>query len=113
MSRLHSLLPIVALVTALGAWSGQRERVFMLWVATSIPLLFLTGIPWPLQAVPLPLQWLSALLPTAPGIQALVAANQMGAGLAEVLPQLRHLWLLALAFMALAAWALRRAGRRP
>ena len=111
-----ALLPFVlatsALGVALGAWSGQRERVFMLWVATSIPLLFLTGIPWPLQAVPLPLQWLSALLPTAPGIQALVAANQMGAGLPEVLPQLQHLWLLAFAFMALAAWALQRAGRR-
>ena len=106
------VLAISALGIALGAWSRQRERVFMLWVATSIPLLFLSGIPWPVQAVPLPLQGLAAMLPTAPGIQALVAANQMGAGLAEVLPQLRQLWLLAFAYMALAGWALRCAGQR-
>lgn len=110
-----ALLPFVlatsALGVALGAWSRQRERVFMLWVATSIPLVFLSGIPWPVQAVPEPLQWLAAALPTAAGIQALVAANQMGATLAEVLPQVRHLWLLSAAFMALAAWALARAGK--
>jgi ABC-2 type transport system permease protein len=109
------LLPFVlataALGLALGAWSRQRERVFMLWVATSIPLLFLTGTPWPLQAVPEPLQWLAACLPNSAGVQALVAANQMGASLADVLPQLRHLWLLCGVFMLLAAWALASAGR--
>lgn len=110
-----ALLPFVlatsALGVALGAWSQQRERVFMLWVATSIPLFFLSGIPWPLQAIPEPLLWLAAALPTSAGIQALVAANQMGASLAEVLPQVRHLWLLSAVFMVLAAWALARAGR--
>jgi ABC-2 type transport system permease protein len=109
------LLPFVlatsALGLALGAWSRQRERVFMLWVATSIPLLFLTGTPWPLQAVPEPLLWLAACLPTSAGVQALVAANQMGASLADVLPQLRHLWLLCGVFMLLAAWALASAGK--
>jgi ABC-2 type transport system permease protein len=109
------LLPFVlatsALGVALGAWSRQRERVFMLWVATSIPLVFLSGIPWPLQAVPQPLQWLAAALPTSAGIQALVATNQMGAALADVLPQLRHLWLLAGAYLLLAAWALASAGQ--
>lgn len=109
------LLPFVlatsALGVALGAWSRQRERVFMLWVATSIPLFFLTGTPWPLQAVPEPLVWLAACLPTSAGVQALVAANQMGASLTEVLPQLRHLWLLCGLYMLLAAWALASAGR--
>lgn len=109
------LLPFVlgtaALGVALGAWSRQRERVFMVWVATSMPLLFLSGTPWPLQAVPEPLRWLAACLPTAAGIQGLVAANQMGASLIDVLPQLRHLWLLCGGYMLLAAWALTSAGR--
>jgi ABC-2 type transport system permease protein len=109
------LLPFVlatsALGVALGAWARQRERVFMLWVATSIPLLFLTGIPWPIQAVPEPLLWLAATLPTSAGVQALVAANQMGAMLADVLPQLRHLWLLCALYLVLAALALARAAK--
>ncbi len=106
------VLAVAALGLALGTWSRQRERVFMLAVATSIPLLFLTGIPWPLQAVPVPLQWLAALLPTTAGVQALVAVNQMGASLAEVLPQLRQLWALCGVYALLAAWALQRAGRQ-
>jgi ABC-2 type transport system permease protein len=103
------VLAVSALGVALGAWSRQRERVFTLWVATSIPLLFMTGITWPLQAVPEPLQWLAALLPSSAGINAIVAANQMGASVGEVLPQLSHLWILSAVYMLLAAWALRRA----
>lgn len=109
------LLPFVltssALGIAFGAWARQRESVFMLAVATSIPLLFLSGISWPLEAVPIPLQWLAAALPTSSGIQALVAVNQMGASLSEVLPQVRHLWLLSLVCMLLALWMLRRVAR--
>ena len=112
------VLAVAALGWALGTWSRQRERVFMPAVASSIPLLFLTGIPWPAQPVPVPvpvpLQWLAALLPTAAGVQALVAVNQMGASLAEVLPQLRQLWALCGVYVLLAAWALQqRAGHRP
>jgi ABC-2 type transport system permease protein len=105
-------LAVSALGVALGAWSRQRERVFTLWVATSIPLLFMTGMTWPLQAIPEPLQWLAALLPTSAGINALVAANQMGASVGEVLPQLGHLWVLSAVYMVLAVWALRRASKR-
>jgi ABC-2 type transport system permease protein len=109
------LLPFVltcsALGIALGAWARQREAVFMLAVATSIPLLFLSGISWPLEAVPEPLQWLASTLPTSAGIQALVAVNQMGASLAEVLPQLSHLWLLSFIWMGVAVWMLKRAAQ--
>lgn len=42
---------------------------------------------------------------------ALVQANQMGASLTDVLPQLRHLCLLCAGYLLLAAWALNRAGR--
>lgn len=104
------VLAVSALGVALGAWSRQRERVFTLWVATSIPLLFLSGITWPIQAVPEPLQWLAAMLPTSAGINALVAANQMGASFSEVLPQVRHLWILSAVYMLLAAWAIKYAG---
>ncbi|WP_295756251.1 ABC transporter permease [Undibacterium sp.] len=110
------LLPFVltcsALGIALGAWARQREAVFMLAVATSIPLLFLSGTSWPLEAVPLPLQWLASTLPTSAGIQALVAVNQMGASLAEVLPQLSHLWLLSFIWMGVAVWMLKRAAQK-
>jgi ABC-2 type transport system permease protein len=106
------VLAVSALGVALGAWSRQRERIFTIWVATSIPLLFMTGMTWPIQAIPEPLQWLAALLPTSAGINALVAANQMGASFSEVLPQLRHLWILTAVYMLLAVWALKFASKR-
>ena len=71
---------------------------------TTLPMFFLSGFTWP--SPPLPLHWLAQLLPTTPGIAALVGVNQMGASLTEVRGALGHLALLALVYGLLAAWRL-------
>ena len=87
-----------------GSFFRTRERSMQLLAVTTLPMFFLSGFTWP--SPPLPLHLLAQLLPTTPGIAALVGVNQMGASLAEVRAPLRHLALLALGYGVLAWWRL-------
>lgn len=101
-------------VAALGIYMGlffrTRERSVQLLVASSMPVLFLAGLAWPAQALPLPLQALRWLLPSTAAIQGFIATNQMGASLAEVRQEVLVLAALTLAFIGL---GLRKWRRRP
>jgi ABC-2 type transport system permease protein len=88
----------------IGSFFRTRERSVQLLAVTTLPMFFLSGFTWP--APPLPLHWLAQLLPTTPGIAALVGVNQMGASLVEVRSSLWHLALLALGYGVLAFWRL-------
>ena len=68
----------------LGMLFRTRERGTQLMIATSMPILFLAGLTWPVSSMPVVLQWLRWLLPSTAGIQGFVALNQMGASLYEI-----------------------------
>ena len=81
----------------------HREQSMILWVFTSVPFLFLSGLSWPWSAIPAPLKALAYLLPSTPGIQAFISINSMGAQIHEVLPQYTALWIQALVYFLLAS----------
>ena len=92
-------------VAALGMYMGlffrTRERSVQLLIATSMPIVFLSGLTWPASALPEALQALRWLLPSTAGIQGLIATNQMGASVHEVRTELAALTALALVFAGL------------
>ena len=90
----------------------HREKAMLLWVFTSIPFLFLTGLSWPLTAIPGPLRALGYLIPSTAGVQAFVAVSSMGARLPDILPQYITLWGQALVYFLLTSWAYSRLLRR-
>ncbi len=71
----------------------HRESCLMIYVFTSIPLLFISGISWPGAAIPEFWKIFSCLFPSTFGINGFVRINSMGATLHEVLPEYRALWL--------------------
>lgn len=84
----------------LGWWLAERERAMQVVLFTSLPLAFLGGFTWPVQALPQLLQWLRWLSPSTAGIQASLQLNQMAAPLQAVA------WPLAwLGGMAVVTWA--------
>ena len=101
---------VVGCACLLGWWLADRERALQVVLFSSIPLAFLGGFTWPVEALPEPLQWLRWLSPSTAAIQASLRLNQAGAPIAAVLPHLAWLGLLALASWA-AVLALGR-GRR-
>lgn len=110
-------LMVAILVFAMGTAAGAlllasffktRERPIQLWVTTSIPIFFLSGLSWPPEATPSWLVWFSKLFPTTPGIRMMSSLNQMGASLPDVQADLINLLLLTLIYGGIAAYRFTR-----
>lgn len=71
----------------------HREACMMIYVFTSVPLLFISGVSWPGSAIPKFWRVISWLFPSTFGINGYIAINSMGATLDQVLPEFRALWI--------------------
>lgn len=71
----------------------HREACMMIYVFTSVPLLFISGVSWPGSAIPEFWRVISWLFPSTFGINGYIAINSMGATLDQVLPEFRALWI--------------------
>lgn len=71
----------------------NRETCMLLFVFTSVPLLFLSSISWPGSAMPSFWRYFSYLFPSTFGINGYVRINSMGATLNEVAFEYRALWM--------------------
>ncbi len=80
-----------------------RENVLLLVVFTSVPFLFLSGISWPLSAIPAFWQGFGALIPSTFAVRAYVRIATMGATAADVMPEFRALWIQAAAYFVAAS----------
>lgn len=73
----------------------NRETCMLLFVFTSVPLLFLSGISWPGAAMPAFWKYFSYIFPSTFGINGYVRINSMGATLQQVAFEYRALWIQA------------------
>lgn len=80
----------------------ERESVFVLWVITSLAFLFLSGLTWPRYAMSPLWYWLGNLVPATWGVEGFIRMNSNGASLSQVSNDYIALWILAVAYMALA-----------
>ena len=71
----------------------NRETCMLLFVFTSVPLLFLSGISWPGAAMPEFWRYFSYIFPSTFGINGYVRINSMGATLNEVSFEYQALWI--------------------
>ena len=76
----------------------HRESCMLIFVFTSVPLLFISGISWPGAAVPKFWEVFSWIFPSTFGINGYVHINTMGATLHDTLPQIRALWIQAVVY---------------
>ncbi len=81
---------------------SERESVFMLWVATSIILIFLSGLTWPRYAMPQLWQIIGGLFPSTWAIEGFIKMNSNGAELWQVANEYLMLWILAAGYFILA-----------
>ncbi|MGP1363014.1 MAG: ABC transporter permease [Bacteroides sp.] len=71
----------------------NRETCMLLFVFTSVPLLFISGISWPGSSISAFWRYISYLFPSTFGINGFVKINSMGASLWEVQKEYVGLWL--------------------
>lgn len=73
----------------------NRETCMLIFVFTSVPLLFISGISWPAASIPTFWKYFSYIFPSTFGINGFVRINNMGATLSELSFEYRALWLQA------------------
>lgn len=71
----------------------NRETCMMLFVFTSVPLLFLSGISWPGSSISTFWRYVSYAFPSTFGINGFVKINSMGASFPEVRFEYIGLWV--------------------
>jgi ABC-2 type transport system permease protein len=106
---LAMLLPFVLSVSFLGqfvsTWFKHKETAVLLFIATSLPLFFLVGVAWPVEAIPPLVRAVSFIFPSTSAIDGLVRINQMDASLMDVSRDWSRLWILTAVYFVLAAAA--------
>lgn len=95
---------VIAMGCLLGIWLGSRERAMQILVASSMPLLFLSGVTWPTHMLPEPLLYLRWVFPSTSAMNASVMLNQMGVPLADVAHYLATLLVIFLLCLLGLVW---------
>lgn len=95
----------VALLIA--SWVNGSEKVGVLLIFTSVPLFMLTGLAYPLIAMPKFVQAIAHALPTTQGVQMFVQLNQMGVPTQDVWQKMVYLASVAAVCLSIAFWRLR------
>lgn len=89
------LFACIFLSITLSGFMTSRESPMLVFVFTSVILLFISGVSWPKEAIPSFWKAVGYLFPSTPGIQGFIRINTSGATLNEVAHEYRTLWVQA------------------
>ena len=87
------LFACIFMSMTLSGFMTSRESPMLVFVFTSVILLFISGVSWPEAAIPPFWKVVGYLFPSTPGIQGFIRINTAGASLHEV--EYRVLWIQA------------------
>ncbi len=90
----------------------RREHALMILLFTSIPIIFLSGFSWPLDAMPQWQVWLAQILPSTPGINGYLTLTQKGGDFSYITGNLQHLGILIIIYLISATLLFRRILRK-
>lgn len=105
------LLACIFFAMTCSVFVHHREACMMIYVFTSVPLLFISGISWPGAAVPSFWKVVSYIFPSTFGINGFVRINDMGATLGDVATEYRALWVQAVIYFLTACASYRHQAR--
>ena len=106
------VLSVSFLAQFISTWFTRRETAVVLFIAVSLPLFFMVGVSWPVEAIPDFIRAASRAFPSTSAIDGLVRINQMGATLHDVSRDWMSLWALTGIYGLLAVLAARMSNRR-
>lgn len=100
------LITIMLLTMLIGTFVKSQVRMMEILAFTSYPFFLLSGYSWPISSMPQPLQWLAALIPTTPMMEAMTRLYVMGGNWGDVAHQFQHLAILLGTTLVLLLWRL-------
>lgn len=96
------ILSVIYLSIFISSFFHRKIVSLQFLTLTSYPVFLISGYSWLYQSLPFYLKGLTNIIPSTPYFAAFTRITQMGAGLNDVLPELIHLTLLAIAGYVLA-----------
>lgn len=94
------LLSSIFFGMTLSVFVRERESVFLIIVFTSMIFLFISGITWPYDRMPVIWQVVGSLIPSTWGVEGFVRMNTEGASIVDVKGPFLHLWGLTIFYFA-------------
>jgi ABC-2 type transport system permease protein len=95
VSTVLFLLSVVYLSIFVASFFTRKIIALQTITFTTYPLFFISGYSWPKIGMPMPLQWITELVPSTHYFTAAVRIIEMNAGWREVMPEIT--WLAGLA----------------
>ncbi|WP_394129350.1 ABC transporter permease [Shewanella maritima] len=102
MMLLPFILASAAAGIAMSCLYQRRDFPTQVVLLISMPIIFASGLVWPVTLIPEPLVWLSQIVPAVPAIMAMTQLNQMGTDWQTVFPLWLQLWGLFILFFGIA-----------
>ncbi|MBR9728763.1 ABC transporter permease [Shewanella intestini] len=96
------ILASAAFGVAMSCLFTRRDMPTQVILLISMPILFSSGLVWPLALIPEPIMWLTQVIPAVPAMMAMTKLNQLGADWSLVLPIWLQLWGLFVTFSVVA-----------
>lgn len=87
------LFACIFFAMTLSGFMISRESPMLIFVFTSVILLFISGVSWPKESIPAFWKAAGYLFPSTPGIQGFIRINTCGATLHEVAHEYHTLWI--------------------
>lgn len=85
------IFAILAFGNFIGSIVSKPYQATVLILLSSLPLIFLLGFIWPLEAIPSPITTLVQFIPIFHGVNALLRLNEMGADFQSIFPYFKNL----------------------
>ncbi len=89
------ILACIFFAMSMSVFFADREVVFLLYLFSSIPLLFISGSLWPQDYIPTFWKAMSYFFPSTFGVQGYIKINSMGASFSQIKFEYFGLWLQA------------------
>lgn len=96
------ILACIFLAMVMSSFIYRREDSILLLVFLSVPMLFLSGLSWPVSDMPGFWKYLSYLFPSTFGMNGYVRITSMGASLGDIRTEYVSLWIQAGIYFLLA-----------
>ncbi|MDY0281958.1 MAG: ABC transporter permease [Salinivirgaceae bacterium] len=106
------LISVSLLGLLLSALFRSREQSVIVLLFTSIPLIFLSGFSWPVEAFPWGFNYLAHLFPSTPAVIGFLKISVMGLSISEIRVEWYEFWIMSAIFMAINLFVLHRVYNR-
>ncbi len=106
------ILACTMLGIALSTLFRHREEPIMWILWSSIPILMLSGVSYPKEAMPQALVALGSLFPSSHAVGAFIRVRDMGATAVEVMPEIVALWIQVVFYGGVALLLIWRANNK-